>query len=174
MVKLIMAFGVGLGIGAVGSYIWYRKKLDELDEEVEFLNNDISKLSKEINRINNAEKESAHDVDFKVVEEPSRQTVNPTAEEETEEVLEAGQIIIDETAFSEEHDEFDKIDLWYYVKDDMLVDETENEVSVKSSIAKVSYLLDSVVGDEVYIRNFENETDFHVIVVDDSFYPDDY
>lgn len=169
MVKLLIAFGVGLGIGAAGGFVLYREKLVEHEEEVERLNNNISKLRNEIDKIHEDEKAKAQDVEFKVVEEPV-----DIPEEDPRDEVKAGQILIDEKQFDSEYDVFDKIDLWYYMKDDTLVDESENEVDVKSSIDKISYLVDGVVGDEVYIRNYSNETDFHVTILNDSFYPEEY
>lgn len=160
---VIFTFGVGVGVS--GSYIVFKKKYDEREE-------DLKELKDHYNRkiLDEADKMIAEDIVKKegyipydkII--PEKPEVDPVIIETAEKNYPEDAFIIDEVEYSEKELYFEKVELDYYVEDEALVDEGNELTDVNSTIGWdiLEKFTEDESEDTIYVRNSKNNTDYLV------------
>lgn len=175
VLKGAVIFLLGAGVGATGSYVYFKKKYDERKEELDELKEHYqAKINKEIDlktvdKI--IEKQGYVSYDKKVVEkEDTNMIVNAIHDAPPEDYPEEP-IVINETDYSEGELSFDKREFDYYIEDHALVDENEELMEVGDYIGyeNLENFIDDNSEDVMYIRNASNGEDYMIRKVFGSF-----
>ena len=162
---VIFTFGVGVGVS--GSYIFFKRKYDEREEELKELKDHYNqKILDEADKVKAEEiiKEQKYIPYDRVNAEERKETAIAMAEEKVMDDYPDEAYIIEEADYSERELYFDKVELDYYVEDEALVDEGHDIADVDGTIGWD--ILEKFKNDEsedtIYVRNKKNNTDYLV------------
>ena len=167
ILKGALIFLSGVGIGSVGSYIYYKKKLEEKREEIlEIKEHYFGKIEKirEQEEYDKKLKECGYISQDKEVVTDMIDRVSESAIENSRppEDNPEGSYIISENDFSETNLGYEKVEMDYYLDDGALVDE-DDELQIVEDILGYDNL-DEFIEDEalnsIYIRNDKFGTDY--------------
>jgi len=179
LVKGLVIFMVGFGLGAVAAKMALKREYEELvQEEVESLREtaarrkglrdekeevvDVKKTAKEIHKKlakryggSDREQQELSEIEQNYGNHPTDGTPYAISLEE----------------FSEEMDHFEKSTIYYYDEDDTLADEQEEMIQDVLAIIGPSVLdhLQQAKSDVVYVRNEKMQIDYEIIVLDKSY-----
>ncbi len=193
---LSFAFGVVVGVVAMATYIKIKKEEEEMKETFDIpykiespperyigydgSNYNSSNTTKEI-----ADREAPSEDDDEDGEECDLD--DPDASDMFDiELISEERYFTEMTAislyggepFSDELEEFDKVQLKYYSEDNVLLDENDDEIApglVKTVIGEEALLnfgLDSENPNTVYVRNHSLNVDYEVLKFEDRYYND--
>lgn len=165
--KGAIIFLLGSGVGATGSYIYFKKKYDEKKEELDELKEhyqeklNIKSDLKTVDSIIKKEKYVPYDVVTKTIKE--REVVTDLIARPTEDYPEEP-IVITDTDYTEHELYFDKIETDYYVEDGALVGENEELLEVNDTIGyeNLESFIKNESEDVMYIRNAPRSSDYLV------------
>lgn len=170
ILKGALVFLAGAGVGFAGSYIYYKKKLDEKYEEVnELKEHYFGKIEKvkEKEEYETKLKELNYISDDKDVVTDMIDRVEKTALEKSSppEDIPDGPYIISEPEFSETELGFEKLEMDYYLDDGSLVYDADEDNPLQNVEDIMGYdALDIFIDDDsldcIYIRNRKFATDY--------------
>lgn len=167
ILKGAVIFLTGVGVGGAASYLYFKKKYDDREEELKELKEHYNKkilenVDKEIYE-NILEKEkyvSYEKMAPEILKEPVKEVKEETAVKDYPKEA----FVIDEIEYSEKELYFDKVELDYFVEDEALLDEADELLDVNTSIGYD--ILDDFRNDEsedvIYVRNPVLNTDYMV------------
>ena len=162
--KGAIIFTSGVVVGGTASYFYFRKKTNDREQELEELKEHyLGKIAEE------AEKEHDTRVVEKIIKKekyipyelpkPVRVTEEKVVKSHPDEAF-----VIDEIEYSERELYFDKIELDYYVEDEVLVDEAEEITDINTTVGYD--IIDDFIKDEsedvIYVRNSKMNTDYMI------------
>lgn len=174
--KGAVIFTVGVGVGVSGSYIIFKKKYDEREEDLKELKNHYNKKileeaekkddEKKVDKIIKDQKYvpydkmNADELKAKIIEKGDEAIMNDSPKEDYPEEA----FVITEEDYSERELYFEKVELDYYVEDEALVDEGHELTDVNATIGWD--ILDKFIKEKneevIYVRNAKNNTDYLV------------
>lgn len=180
--KIIGAFVAGLGVGGAGGYFAARKLLqkkndkilqDAIDQSSAAYRKDLADLKQRFE----AEKEA-----LALASEYESHSEDPVEPEDFEKDLEPIEAPAPEEKENEEMDiyaigiadfmqdaDYDKKYITYYRGDDMLVNESEEEIDRYDALGDMGELLPDYTGSIMYIRNEREKADYQVDFADGEF-----
>ena len=164
ILKGAVIFLTGVGVGGAASYLYFKKKYDDREEELKELKEHYNKKL-----LDDAEVKVAENI----IKKEGYVSYEKMAPERTEEVVVIDEperdypkeaFVIDEIEYSEKELYFDKVELDYFVEDEALLDEADELMDVNTSIGYD--ILDDFRNDEsedvIYVRNPVLNTDYMV------------
>ena len=164
ILKGAVIFLTGVGVGGAASYLYFKKKYDDREEELRELKDHYNKKLLGDVEIKTAEK---------IIQKEGYVSYEKMTPEKTEEVVVIDEpkkdypkeaFVIDEIEYSEKELYFDKVELDYFVEDEALLDEADELMDVNTSIGYD--ILDDFIKDEsedvIYVRNPVLNTDYMV------------
>ena len=164
ILKGAVIFLTGVGVGGTASYLYFKKKYDDREEELRELKDHYNKKLLDDVEIKTAEK---------IIQKEGYVSYEKMTPEKTEEVVVIDEpkkdypkeaFVIDEIEYSEKELYFDKVELDYFVEDEALLDEADELMDVNTSIGYD--ILDDFIKDEsedvIYVRNPVLNTDYLV------------
>lgn len=162
--KGAVIFVLGVGAGASGSYIYFKKKYndkkEELDELKEYFYVKVNaKDEKEVaETIIKKQSYIPYDTVKTTVEKPV-EVVDSPPEDYPEEP-----IVITEEDYSERELSFEKFEADYYVGDNTLVDENEEIMNIEDIVGyeKIEEFVADESEDVLYIRNASSGSDYMI------------
>ena len=172
VLKGAVIFLSGVGVGGVASYLYFKKKYDDREEDLRELKEHYNKKILDDAEIEKMDRiiESNQYVSYdKMTTEVPKETIKETAEESKmanrpRENNPKEAFIIDENEYSEKELYFDKVELDYFVEDEALLDEGDELIDINTSIG--FDILDDFIKDEnedvIYVRNPVLNTDYMV------------
>lgn len=196
IVKGLVIFVVGFGLGAVAAKMVLKREYEELvQEEVESLRETAARrkgLRKESSpsKVSNKNGEALIDgfengikVSPKAKDHYKRMTEQYAGETDLEHIRDRHNVThhdgradctpyaISLEEFSEEMDHFEKSTIYYYDEDDTLADEQEEMIQDVLAIIGPAVLdhLQQAKSDVVYVRNEKMQIDYEIIVLDKSY-----
>lgn len=172
ILKGAVIFLTGVGVGGTASYLYFKKKYDDREEELIELKEHYNKKLFDESDIEKMEDiiEENHYVSY---EKMSPEVVKDVVKEPKEEAVMSDHpkkgspkepFVIDEIEYSEKELYFDKVELDYFVEDEALLDEADELLDINTSIG--FDILEDFIKDEsedvIYVRNPVLNTDYMV------------
>lgn len=164
ILKGAVIFLAGVGVGGATSYLYFKKKYDDREEELRELKEHYNKKILDDVEIKTVEK---------IIQKEGYVSYEKMTPEKTEEVVVIDEpkkdypkeaFVIDEIEYSEKELYFDKVELDYFIEDEALLDEADELMDVNTSIGYD--ILDDFIKDEsedvIYVRNPVLNTDYMV------------
>ena len=180
--KGAIVFIIGAGVGATGSYIYFKKQYEERKEELDELREHYHKKMQDQTDFKIAEniiKEEKY-VSYDKINEEEVKDLSKRIELVQKEAMVADRpsedypeepIQISEEDYQERELYFDKLEMDYYIGDGALVDENEELIEVEDVLGY--NLLEDFINDEsedtIYIRNAARSADYMIRKVSGSY-----
>lgn len=156
--KLGAAFGAGVITGIGAGYIWFKKRLEAVESDLDEVRDILDEVTKEL------EDQYREEVRVNPVEQEPEEVNDVEAEEDL--AVPEGPYVIFAEDFAEGKPEYEKVDLTYYAGDHTLCDAYDDIVKGEAvGVDNLSFLDDNNTVKEMYIRDDNIQTDYAIVKV---------